>query len=260
MALEDARVINALARACVDRVREMNPQNASNALWSIATLKVSDDHVITALSQACVDRVRVFNAQDASNALWSVAVLSITDTVIILPLTSAISDRFKSIIRVDDAQQCLQAHYFGLTLTDVAVKHFHAILLTHPEPTSTSNSQLAVSSALTRLGYSPRLEVPIFDGVVTTDIVIEMNNIGGGRERISIEFDGPWHYLKPAFGSRDRIGPLDGQTHLRNALLKKSGLFERLITIPFYEWNEVEGRKEKEEEYLKRKVLVLLIE
>jgi hypothetical protein len=44
VALEDARVINALARACVDRVREMNAQDASNALWSIATLKVSDDN------------------------------------------------------------------------------------------------------------------------------------------------------------------------------------------------------------------------
>jgi hypothetical protein len=48
MALEDARVINALARACVDRVRVFNAQDASNALWSIATLKVSDNHVITA--------------------------------------------------------------------------------------------------------------------------------------------------------------------------------------------------------------------
>jgi hypothetical protein len=63
--------------------------------------------------------------------------------------------------------------------------------------------------------------------------------------------------LKPAFGSRDRIGPMDGQTHLRNALLKKSGLFEKLITIPFYEWNEVEGDEEKEEEYLKSKLNVV---
>ena len=49
VALEDARVVNALARACVDRVRETITQGASNALWSIATLKVSDDHVITAI-------------------------------------------------------------------------------------------------------------------------------------------------------------------------------------------------------------------
>jgi hypothetical protein len=236
----------------------MNPQNASNALWSIATLKVSDDHVITALSQACVDRVREMNAQEASNSLWSAAVLSITDTSITHPLISAVSDRFKSLTRVDDAQQCLQAHYSGLTLTEDAVKHFHAVILTRPEPTSTSNQQLAVSSALTRLGYSPKLEVPIFDGVVTTDVVIEINRSGGGgKERISIEFDGPSHYLKPAFGSRDRIGPMDGQTHLRNALLKKSRLFERLITIPFYEWNDVKFKKEMEEMYLKSKLNVV---
>jgi hypothetical protein len=204
---------------------------------------VSDDRVITALSQVRVERIRVFNPQNASNSLWSAAVLSITDTAITHSLISAVSDRFKSLTRVDDAQQCLQAHYFGLTLTEDAVKHFHAILLAHPEPTSTSNSQLAVSSALTRLGYSPRLEVPIFDGVVTTDIVIEMNRSDGGRERVSIEYDGPSHYLKPAFGSRDRIGPMDGQSHLRNSLLKKSGLFERFHFMNGMKWREILRRR-----------------
>jgi tellurite resistance protein len=254
--VSDDHVITALSQACVDRVREMTAQGASNALWSIATLKVSDDHVITALSQACVDRVREMNPQNASNTLWSAAVLSIKDTSITHSLISAVSDRFKSIIQFEAAQQCLQAHYFGLTLTDDAVKHFHAILLSHPEPTSTSNQQLVVSSALTRLGYSPKLEVPLFDGVVSTDIVIEMNISDGGKDRVSIEFDGPSHYLKPAFGSRDRIGPKDGHTHLRNALLKKSGLFEKLITIPFYEWDEVQFNNEKEEVYLKSKLSV----
>jgi hypothetical protein len=256
--VSDDRVITALSQACVDRVREMKAQEASNALWSIATLKVSDDRVITALSQACVDRVREMNPHNASNSLWSAAVLSITDTAITLPLISSVSDRFKSIIQIEEAQQCLQAHYFGLTLTEDAVKHFHAILLTHPEPTSTSNQQLAVSSTLTRLGYSPKLEVPIFNGVVTTDIVIEMKRSDGGdRERVSIEFDGPSHYLKPAFGSRDHIGPKDARTCIRNTLLKKSGLFERLITIPFYEWNEVQFNNEKEELYLKSKLNVV---
>jgi len=28
-----------------------------------------------------------------------------------------------------------------------------------------------------------------------------------------------------------------------------------LITIPYYEWNEMQGRKEDEEEYMKRKVM-----
>jgi hypothetical protein len=196
-------------------------------------------------------------SQEASNTLWSAAVLSITDTAITHPLASAVSDRYKSITRFDEAQQCLQAHYFGLTLTEDAVKHFHAILLTNRLPTTTSHCQLAVSSSLSRLGYFPSLEVPIFNGVVTTDIVIEINRSDGGegKDRVSIEFDGPSHYLKPAFGSRDHVGPLDGQTHLRNNLLKKSGDFERLITIPFFEWNEVQFKKEKEDEYLKNKLM-----
>jgi hypothetical protein len=93
MALEDARVVDALARACVDKVREMNAQNASNALWSIATLKVSDEHVITALSQACVDRVTEMNSQGASNALWSIATLKVSDEHVITALSQACVDR-----------------------------------------------------------------------------------------------------------------------------------------------------------------------
>jgi len=55
-------------------------------------------------------------------------------------------------------------------------------------------------------------------------------------------------------GSRDRVGRIDARTRIRNSLLKKCNEFEVLITIPYYEWDEVEGGKEKEEEYMKRKV------
>jgi hypothetical protein len=202
-------------------------QHAANSIWAAATLGVDDPHVISSLSGACVTRVRDFNLQAATNALWSAAVLNITDTAITYPLASAVSECFETITRVDDAQQCLQAHYSGLTLGDEAVKHFHAIILAHPQPTSTSNSQLAVSSTLTRLGYSPRLEVPVFNGLVTTDLAIEMpSSDGSGRLiKVSIEFDGPTHYLRPAMGSRDQVVLIDGKTRLCNALLKQSGEF-----------------------------------
>ena len=62
------------------------------------------------------------------------------------------------------------------------------------------------------------------------------------------------HYLRPVMGSRDRVGRIDARTCLRNALLKKCNEFDVLITIPYYEWDDVEGRKEKEKEYVKRKV------
>jgi len=162
---------------------------------------------------------------------------------------------------VDIAQQCLQAHYSGLTLSDEAVKKLHAILLAHSLPISTSYSQLAVSASLTRLGYSPRLEVPVFNGVVTTDIVIEMpsSDVSGRLIKVSIEFDGPMHYLRPAVGSRDQAGPIDARTRICNSLLKQSGEFEMLITIPYYEWNEVYGRTQREEGYITKKVRETLI-
>ncbi len=127
--------------------------------------------------------------------------------------------------------------------------------------TSITNQQRALlrafSSTLTRLGYSPQLEFPVFNGLVTTDIVIEKPSSDGSGSRlikVSIEFDGPMHYLRPSMGSRDRVGLINAKTRLRNALLKRCGKFDVLITIPYYEWDELEGRKEKEEEYMKRKV------
>jgi len=256
LGVTDPHVISSLSQACVTRVRDFNPQDAVTSIWAVATLGITDPHVISSLSQACVTRVRDFNSQNGSNALWSAAVLSINDKAITNPLTAAVSERFKTITRVDHAQQCLQAHDSGLTLSDVAVKHFHSILLAHPEPTSTSNKQLSVSATLSHLGYSPRLEVPVFNGLVTTDLLIEMPSFdGSGRLiKVSIEFDGPTHYLRPAMGSSDLVGPIDGKTRLRNALLKRRGQFQMLITIPYYEWNEVEGKKERDEEYLKRKL------
>jgi len=252
----DDQIIGALAQACIDRVRDFNSQASANSIWAIASLGVSDERIITALAKACIDRIDKLNPQDVSNALWSAAVLNITDTDITRPLTSAVSERFMSITRTEHAQQCLQAHYSGLTLSDEAVKHFHAFLHAHPLPTSITNRQRSVSSALTRLGYSPQLEVPVFNGLVTTDIVVEKpSSDGSGRLiKVSIEFDGPTHYLRPALGSRDRVGPIDAKTRLRNSLLKKCNEFELLFTIPYFEWDEVQGKWGKEEEYIKRKM------
>ena len=41
---------------------------------------------------------------------------------------------------------------------------------------------------------------------------------------------------------------------IRNQTLSRIR-FEELITIPYYEWDDVQGRKEKEEEYVRRKVM-----
>ena len=45
--------------------------------------------------------------------------------------------------------------------------------------------------------------------------------------------------MKKIKGSTDRAGPKDARTRLRNTLIQKSGEFEALMIIPYYEWDEV---------------------
>ena len=119
---------------------------------------------------------------------------------------------------------------------------------------STTESQKAVAIVLKRLGYLPKLEVPLFDGVVTVDIVFNLSRIRSettnGKEvtvrNIAIEFDGPCHFMKKAKGATEHVGTIDVRTRLRNSLIEKSGEFVALLVIPFYEWDKVwEKRIEK---------------
>jgi len=261
--VSDNNVIKSFTELCINHILKFDAQAVSNSMWAIATLVVSDTTVITTISKACVDHVKRFNPQEASNALWSAAVLNITDSTITNSLALAVSQQFLSLNRLDDAVQCLQAHFSGLTLSKDAVNYFHDILLAHPTKSRASNQLLAISSALSRLGYVPKLGVPVYNGVVTTDISIELPSAdnSGRKVRYALVFDGPKHYLRPMIGGkgevRDRVGPIDGKTCIRNALLKRCNVFEVVISIPYYEWNDVPRDKGKEEEYLKKKMIRL---
>jgi len=144
----------------------------------------------------------------------------------------------KELIGIGDTARCFCAIYEG-GYSERSVYMTHEGML---QPTCCifySNSSWLLSSA----------RGSVFNGLVTTDIVVEKpSSDGSGRLiKVSIEYDGPTHYLRPAMGSRDRVGPIDAKTRLRNALLKKCNEFEVLITIPYYEWNEapLEGGRRK---------------
>jgi hypothetical protein len=129
---------------------------------------------------------------------------------------------------------------------------------------STSSSQRSVATALSRLGFDPQLEVQIFNGILTVDIVIELSAPAQSdstsqqperTSRVAIEFDGPTHFLRPAMGSRDdRVGPLNGKSRFRNTLIERSKVFSALVSIPFFEWDGIVGDVEKEGRYLLQKL------
>ena len=252
--ISDHVLVQKISRACIFHVEELNTRQVAVCLLAVATfgIEIIGTDVLPIIFNACVYRCREFNDQDIATCFWSLASLYDLYKVneqykdLSSALVLAVETRFPSMTRLDQANQCLQAHYIGLTLSENALKHFNAIFHKATQNTSTTASQEAVAAALTHLGYSIKQEVPIFSGVVTVDIVIQRSLVPNGAaassmpvsKDIAIEFDGPKHFMRRAFGSKDRVGPIDVRSRLRNSLIKKSGRFEALVVIPFYEWDE----------------------
>jgi hypothetical protein len=244
--------VKEVVSACIFRANEISPQSASSCLWSSASLgdRITGEEVIPVLVDVCLKHLQAFNDQSIANCLWALALLDFHNYErLTSSLQLAVSTRYKLMLSTDEANQCLQAHYSGITLSDAATKHFHEILRGKPQTNSTTQSQLGVAIVLKRLGYVPQVEVPLFDGLVTVDIVINLSRkrlaasdkdaVLVADRKIAIEFDGPKHFMKKMKGSSDLAGPIDARTRLRNTLIQRSGEFEALMIIPYYEWDEV---------------------
>ena len=65
--------------------------------------------------------------------------------------------------------------------------------------------------------------------------------------RVAVEVDGPSHFVQDARGAHWPNGP----TLLKQRLLRAAGW--RLVSVPFFEWNRLEGR-EAQRDYLQRKL------
>ena len=66
-----------------------NAQEASNSIWAAATMDVDDPRVVNVLARACVERVKDFNAQDSANSIWAIATLGVSDANVISALAQA---------------------------------------------------------------------------------------------------------------------------------------------------------------------------
>jgi hypothetical protein len=252
--VSDVVVVQELFRVCIFRVEEFNSRQAATCLLAVAAFgfEIIDAEIILVAIDACIKHCGNLKDQEIATCFWSLASLyepfaenkQYQDLSAALVL--AVETHYLSMTRLDQANQCLQAHYCGLTLSESAIKHFNTIFQKSPQTTSTTTSQETIAAVLTHLGYSVQQEVPVFGGIVTVDIVIKQSSVTTGKvassmptaKDIAIEFDGPWHFLRKRKETIYRVGPLDARTRLRNSLIKKCGIFENLIVIPYYEWDE----------------------
>jgi hypothetical protein len=248
--VSESKFVQQLSTVCIIKAKELSALNASTCLWAVATLgcEITGHEVIPILINVCLEKVQYFNDQSLVGSFWALACLEQNKHEQLSTLLQlSISNRFSFMDSVEHANQCLQAHYVGLTLNEDAVTYFQTILYknTSKNKKKTTESQLALASFLKRLGCSPRLEVPLFNGIVTVDIAIDLSDMRSlslrtaTEMKVAVEFDGPWHFMRKGIGSADIVGPIDVRTRLRNSLIEKSGQFDALLVIPYYEWDEV---------------------
>ena len=142
LGVENVYVVNALAQACVDRVKDFNSQDAANSIWAIATIGLSNSKIITILSQACVDHIKDFKAQNASNALWAVAILGFSDPNVVTVLAKACVDRIQDM----NAQNAANALWAIAKLNVIDLDIINALIKACIDRVRVFNAQEAANS------------------------------------------------------------------------------------------------------------------
>lgn len=74
------------------------------------------------------------------------------------------------------------------------------------------------------------------------------------EDRLGIEVDGPAHFVNILDSQQGRRQP-NGPTALKHRLLSLLGW--KILHVPFWEWKDVNGDKEREEEYCKGIILAI---
>jgi hypothetical protein len=242
-------LLDAIAFEAAPRLGEFSPQGLANTAWAFATAGHAAPALFDTFAAEAAPRLGEFCPQNLANMAWSFAVAD----------TSS-SAAFAEFFNHDFGLRC---HVLAGSFSDEALSQLHQWwlwyasergqstellsqeLLQHcrgafsARVARPSNLQRQVGSTLSSLGLDPQEEVRIEEGY-SLEYVVEWR----GRQ-VAIEVDGPSHFVgrKPT-----------GATKLKRRQLRHLGW--RLVSIPYWEWNEfAEAPTTQEAE--KRKLVAL---
>jgi hypothetical protein len=226
-------LFDAIAAEAAPRVGEFNPQALANTAWAFATAGHAAPALLDAVAAEAAPRVGELDSQALANTAWSLAV---ADTFSSAALVTFFSQEFcqRCDVLADSfsAEQLRQLHQWrlwythergqtkGLPSHELLQRCRVAFSARDARP---SKLQRQVGSTLSGLGLNPQEEVWTEEGY-SLDYVVERRG-----QQVAIEVDGPWHFVgrKP-----------NGSTLLKRRQLRHLGW--RLVSIPYWEWNELE--------------------
>ena len=242
----------AVAEAAVrDGLRGFRPQELSNTAWAFATAGVPAEALFKAVAEAAVrDGLSGFKPQALSNTAWAFATAGVPAEALFAELTQCITHSLTESSASWSAVALVQLHQWQLLLSFEANSRVsllpqvlrerccRAMQATEAHP---SRLQSAVASALA--AFHPELEEEIIEPQTGYSLDVALRS-----SRVAIEVDDPSHFLRRNSGEYWPNGP----TLLKRRLLKAAGW--RVVSVPFYEWDALGGRREEEQAYLRSKL------
>jgi hypothetical protein len=219
------------------------PQGISTTLWAFATTNQINEQLFERMAVQARESLDEFNSQALSNLAWAYAVADIDDVTLFGD--EAFLNRCLDKMDEFDKQGLAQLHQWNLwrkhlkahpVLPEVFAQRCHKAL-SGINDLHQSRLQKDVVSELRSMGIEPNEEVQTQSGYVI-DCIVEIDG-----KTVGIEVDGPSHFI----GSKP-----DGGTVLKHRQVANNDKMP-LISIPYYEWNELKSQADREQ-YLRSKL------
>ena len=246
----NSELMSAIALAVQDKIRDFTPQELSSTAWAYATLFASNKALMADIAVEVQGKIRLFKPQELANIAWALAVFDIIDSPLLPLLKAEINDVFargdllgkeemNQFIRVSDWQQLSKK--VPLFIPEKNASFFD---VNDGKGTFKDEVEAALAGTRSKSEWVYVKEAYIRNIHHHVDFLLYANATG---KECLIEVDSPYHYSKSQT-------PL-GSTVLRDRLLR--GLGYDLVTIPYYEWDDLHTF-EDQVVYLQRRLSAFL--
>jgi RAP domain/FAST kinase-like protein, subdomain 1 len=253
---EAPSLLDAIARAVLVRIDNFSPQGLSNTAWAYATLNHARPSLFEAIAHVAKGCIHDFNPQELSNVVWSFAVFDIEPssfTHLGSPFAQTLQPMDPSIFSIEELHQLHQVILWCIEQTEACW---------YPDELSQQCRQVFVSAEAAPSPLQNDVVVAletlqdvslVEEEVLTTNSGYSIDAVVTFRgERIGVEVNRPFHFVGQSQSP-------NGATILNHRQLRALEGW-KLVTIPFWEWNEIDKGSNKERREKKQRYLQKLLE
>jgi hypothetical protein len=247
---------------------ESTPQNIANTLWAYATLgERPGAGVVGALEGRLRAVAGESTPQDIANTLWAACFFAIDSPQVLGGLLAAFGDSLlpsADLSQFDERGLCQLHQVFLMCSLDADVRGSlpesirrlkdrlgdacRAAFVESSDYVTESRLQKDVSQAMQRMELVVEEEYRCPKSGYSIDIRVRKSSAHGSSEAEgwAVEVDGPYHFLS--------CKSPNGATLIKQRLLDLLGY--NLVSVPYWEWDELLQDKRAQEAYLRSKLAV----